>query len=189
MRNGAATKELIDRTALRLFANKGIKGTTIRDIAHEARIAEGTMYRHYKSKDELAETLFVENYAALGLELRRIQKKHNTTRTKLDAMIRYFFGVYEKDADMFTYLFLARHRHMQNLSARVPNPYFVFRKVIKDGIVRGEIGKQDPDVATSMVLGLILQVIDSRILGGRIKQTMSRLGSTIIGACHRVLYV
>lgn len=43
MRDGTATKELIGRTALRLFIGKGITETTIRDITSSAGIAVGTL--------------------------------------------------------------------------------------------------------------------------------------------------
>ncbi len=186
MRDGSATKELIDRTALRLFAEKGVRETTIRDIAASAGIAEGTMYRHYGSKDELASTLFLENYAAVGRRLRQVEEAHETTRAKLDAMIRYFCSVYETDRTVFSYLFLTRHRYMQLLTRRMPNPYLVFRRVIRAGMARGEIPDRDPDVATSMVMGVILQVIDSRLLGGRIKQSISELADSITAACFMV---
>ncbi|MFQ5786029.1 MAG: TetR/AcrR family transcriptional regulator [Alphaproteobacteria bacterium] len=189
MRDGTATKELIKRTALRLFAKKGITETTIRDIASAAKIAEGTMYRHYASKEDLAWSLFAENYTALGRELRRVQKRETTARRKLTVMIRYFCNVFERDADMFTYLFLARHRQMQKITPRMPNPYFVFRTVIKEGMVHGEIPREDPDVAASMVMGVILQVIDSSLLGQRIRPGIHRLADTIIAACLRVLKV
>ena len=189
MRKGPATKKLIDRTALKLFAEKGIKETTIRDIASAARIAEGTMYRHYKSKDDLAWSLFHESLIELGRELREVAGKHTATRAKLEAMVRYFCQAYERDQDRFTYLFLARHGHMQRMSPREPNPYLVFERVIRRGMIEGEIAKGDPDVAASMVMGVILQVIDSKILSGRIRQSIASLADTIVAGCLRVLYV
>jgi AcrR family transcriptional regulator len=147
------------------------------------------MYRHYRSKDDLARDLFVTNFVALGRELRRAQAEEATTEGKIRAMIRYFCTVYEQDPDMFTYLFLARHDHMQAIQSRMANPYFVFRRVIRDGMNRGEVPKQDPDVAASMVMGVVLQVIDSRLLGDRIRKSISTLADTIAAACWRVLQV
>jgi AcrR family transcriptional regulator len=145
------------------------------------------MYRHYKSKDELAQTLFLDNIARLGRELDLVQEEKSTTAGKIEALVRYFLSAYERDPDQFTYLFLARHRQMPKLTPRTPNPYLVFRRVVRDGIRRGEIPEQDPDVAASMTLGVILQVVDSQILGGRIKQKISDLDDVIVGTCLRVL--
>jgi len=189
MRDGSRTREKIDRTAIGLFVRKGIAETTIRDIATEAEIAEGTLYRHYPSKEALAWELFIENFKVLGQKLSEIQKAQQGTREKLAAMIRYFCSVFEKDSDVFSYLFLVRHQHMLKLTPRVPNPYLVFRAVIREGIARGEVPKQDIDVATSMVMGLTLQLIDSRILGRRIQQPMETLADTIVAAVYRVLSV
>ena len=187
MRDGTATKELIARTALKLFVEKGIRETTIKDIASVAGIAEGTMYRHYVSKEELAWLLFAENYMAIGRDLRSIRAKEGTSKARLEEMIRHFCNVFDKDSVMFTYLFLARHRQMQRLTPRMPNPYLEIRSVINEGMRRGEIRRRDPDVTASMVMGVILQVIDSRILGQRIKQSIASLADTIAAACMRVV--
>lgn len=187
MRDGSLTKEKIDSTAMRLFVEKGITETTIRDIATAAGIAEGTLYRHYASKEELSWQLFVSNFTAIGAKLNELQKEQDSTRAKLDTIIRYFCSVFERDAVTFNYLFLVRHQHMLRLNPRQPNPYLVFRTVIRDGITHGEIPKQDLDVATSMVMGIILQVIDARILGGRITQQIETLADTLIQASYRVL--
>ncbi|MCK5274974.1 MAG: TetR/AcrR family transcriptional regulator [Alphaproteobacteria bacterium] len=189
MRDGSQTREKIDRTAMRLFVEKGIAETTVRDIAAAAGIAEGTLYRHYPSKEELAWQLFVVNFTAIGATLNELQRAEKTIHAKLDAIIRHFCSVFERDAVTFNYLFLARHRHMLRLTPRQPNPYLVFRSVVREGMAHGEIPKQDLDVATSMVMGLILQVIDARILGRRIPQDVETLADTLIQASYRVLNI
>ena len=45
-------RDAICDAALELFAEKGIEATTIRDIAQRADAAEGTLYRHFKGKEE-----------------------------------------------------------------------------------------------------------------------------------------
>ena len=72
MRNAARTKAVITATALRLFVRQGIKETTIKDIAREAKVAEGTLYRHYASKDDLAWDLFSTHFTSFALELDRL---------------------------------------------------------------------------------------------------------------------
>lgn len=47
------TKEKIKRAALEQFSKKGLFATRIQDIALDAGIAQGLMYRYYASKDEI----------------------------------------------------------------------------------------------------------------------------------------
>ena len=44
--------QILDAAA-RLFARKGYKGATIREIAHEAGVAEGTIYNYFANKHDL----------------------------------------------------------------------------------------------------------------------------------------
>ena len=67
-RDGSQTRERIDRTALELFAEKGVDQTTIGDIARGAGISEGAIYRHYASKDELIWGLFLRQLHRFGAE-------------------------------------------------------------------------------------------------------------------------
>ena len=52
------TKEKIFDAAIDLFAEKGYDGVSIRDIARAVGATEGTIYRHYASKDEILESIF-----------------------------------------------------------------------------------------------------------------------------------
>ena len=84
MRDAKNTKELIEKTALRLFVEKGITETTIREISTVAEIAEGTMYRHFASKDDLAKELFVKNLSSFTSDLEGIRRKIKTLKGQID---------------------------------------------------------------------------------------------------------
>ena len=171
---------------MELFVEKGVTETRIRDIASAAGIAEGTMYRHYASKEDLAWEMFSTNLEAFGLELDRVQQEHSTLRAKFDTMVHHFCRAFDEDWVLFSYLLLSRHRHSKKLTPDVVYPLDVLLKTIADGMERGEIPKGDPDVATSMVLGLILQVADARV-SGEIEQSLLSLAETLSTASWRVL--
>lgn len=48
------TKEQILSAALQLFREKGIEGTTTKEISKRAGIAEGTLFNYFKTKEDLA---------------------------------------------------------------------------------------------------------------------------------------
>lgn len=54
---GSKTKEKILKISLKLFATKGYKATTVRDIAGAMGVKQSALYNHFKNKDEILETL------------------------------------------------------------------------------------------------------------------------------------
>lgn len=57
---GSKTKDKILKVALKLFATKGYKATTVRDIAGTMGMKQSALYNHFKNKDEILETLVSE---------------------------------------------------------------------------------------------------------------------------------
>jgi len=186
MRDGSKTKELIARTALLLFVEKGITETTIRDIASDAGIAEGTLYRHYESKDQLAWELFSTNYLAFARELDRLQEKYDTLKDKLAAMIRQFCTFFDRDPVLFSYLLLAQHAQLKKVTPEMQTAVTVLQKVIDQGMARREVPETDVELAAAMVLGVVLQVAVFKAYN-RISHNLSQLSETLIAACWRVL--
>ena len=186
MRPKEQTKELIARTALRLFVDQGIDGTTIRDIAAAAGIAEGTLYRHYAGKDALAWELFSSNYSAFALELDRTQAGHLGLRNKLDAMVGQFCAFFDRNPVLFSYLLLAQHGQLQKITPEMPNPVEVVREVLAAGMDRGEIPAGDADVAAAMVLGKVLQVATVKIYR-RLTPGLTTLADILAASIWRVV--
>jgi AcrR family transcriptional regulator len=182
------TKELVERTALRLFVEKGVNETTIKDISQAAGIAEGTLYRHFRSKDDLAWELFSKNYIACAHELDKLQQEQPTMRGKLSVMIHYFCDLFDRDPFMFSYLLLSQHAHLHKVTSEIPSPVRLVIEVIEDGMARGELPQGDPHVAAAMGLGLVLEVAVFKIYG-RITQSLASLADRLTQACLQVLHV
>ena len=51
-------KRQILRAAMKLFASRGLEGTSIRDIARESGYTNPALYKHFASKEQLALQLF-----------------------------------------------------------------------------------------------------------------------------------
>lgn len=56
--NDGNTKEAIFLTAIEMFSKNGYDGTSVRDISYKVGIKESSFYSHYKSKNELLESIF-----------------------------------------------------------------------------------------------------------------------------------
>src|SRR5262245_7108304 len=100
------------RAALRLFVKKGIDGTTIKDIAKEAGVAEGALYRHFKSKDDLAWHLFSTHLDSFTKELETKVFAEQGTQKRIHKFVVESFAAFESDPELYTYLILREHSEL-----------------------------------------------------------------------------
>lgn len=70
-RQALARREHILETALRLFARHGFDGTSTKQIAQAAGIAEGLIFHYFPSKDELLNAVLETQHSFIG-ELRSL---------------------------------------------------------------------------------------------------------------------
>jgi AcrR family transcriptional regulator len=182
----ADTRERIERAALKHFVEQGIAETSIRDIADEARISLGAMYNHFDSKEELAWQLFINGWNEIGQELRRRAGGQALLPAKMRSMIEYVFRRFDEDWLLVTYIFSSRHQHLKRVPSTRGNPYTIFRLVIGEAMRRGEIPQGDLDLKTALIVGAIIQTIDSRILA-RLKGSLSDSAAVAADLCVRVL--
>lgn len=87
----------IERAAMELFASQGYAATTIKHIAAKAEVTEGALYRHYASKEEMAQSLFQKELTAIVLRLLMALDAGQTSAQKLKAVIRALYTSYQED--------------------------------------------------------------------------------------------
>jgi AcrR family transcriptional regulator len=185
-RTGKATKARIEEVSMRLFVDQGVTETTIRDIAGGAGIAEGTIYRHYRSKEDLVWELFFKYYTGFARALDELQQAAPAARGKIDAMVRGFCRLYDADPTLFRFLLIVQHQQLRKLTDDMPTPIKVLRGVVTQAMAEGEIPATDPDLATAMVLGVVLR--PAVFAGyGRIRRPMIACAGELSSACWRVL--
>lgn len=172
MRDGSATRKKLERCALNLFVNKGITETTIKDIATEAEIAEGTLYRHYKSKDALAKNLFLQSYEEVTQALKSIVQQEPSLRVQIYQMVQLFAQKFDEDPILFRYLLLAQHNQLRYLPKEKSNAHHFFSDLINKAMQKNQLPKGDPHTAAAILMGIVLQAAVCRVYK-RISRKMS----------------
>lgn len=97
-------RDAICESALELFAERGIKATTIRDIADRADASAGALYRHFDGKADLAAWLYDRCTGELRERLQTFTKGASTPQARLEALVRGLFDFYASKPSSCHYL-------------------------------------------------------------------------------------
>lgn len=84
------------KIAAELFATKGFKNTTVRDIADAAGILSGSLYHHFDSKESMVDELLDTFQQGLFAEYDEILAGDRTPRAKLDSVVRASFAAIDR---------------------------------------------------------------------------------------------
>ena len=173
------TRDRIERAAIQLFVEKGIDATTVRDVARAVDISEGALYRHFDGKDALVWQAFERHYVQFAGRLESLAQRETTARAKLAAMIRGFCSEHDQDPLLFRFLLFVQHGQLSKLAPGTPTPVDAVRAVIAEGIASKEIPEQNPDLATALVFGIVLQPVTFAAYG--------RLSSSLTSLCDHLI--
>jgi len=158
----AATREKIHDSGTMLFAKKGFTATSVKDIAEEAGISTGLMYRHYSKKEELFSELV--EYAASGLK--QVNERFEGRGESLELIKGFTEEIVEdlKRDDRYSYFSMLMNQAvmenstaveksgLKNESARMVEN---ISRLIQEGQEREQMKEGDPKKLTYMYLSVI----------------------------------
>jgi len=159
------TKARVERAALTLFVARGVAETTTREIAMAASIAEGTIYRYFPSKEQLALDIFLGHHRALAEALAEAHRPVTGLRDKIEAIVRCYCEWADRDWSLFAYHLLTQHLFLALVPDGTPNPVDVVREVIVSAMTAGEIPQRDPDLAAASAIGTVMQPATYKVYG------------------------
>lgn len=181
----ATKRNDIISTALRLFAEKGVKATTIRDIAAAAGVTEGALYRHFAGKEELARYLFAGSAELFYDHLARALEGLTGARERLQALVCGFFGFAESNPEVFGYVMARHYGGLGAIPATTRLPKMLFVAALREGMTNGELRSMDPELAAALVIGMASQAI-LFLQNGAIAEPWTRAQCEVCQAVSRI---
>ena len=153
----------IERAALQLFVNEGIDAATTREIAEQAGVSEGALYRHYKGKDELALALFMETHNRLGAMLQEALSAPGTLEERIGRAVQGYCDLADEDWLLFSFHLVSLNRFLPHDTRRDDDPVSVLERLIGWMMNEGEIAKGNPALMAAMCLGIVMQAGQNKI--------------------------
>jgi AcrR family transcriptional regulator len=167
-------REHLIATAERLMATRGTAGLTVRDIAREARVADGVLYNHFADKEDLLAQALHAHVRAAERVLGDLPARAGEGRVEdnLRAYVAHGLRLHAAILPAFAGL-LAQPKVLTRFAA-LPNPMAGGQglRAHLAGYLRAErdLGRlasdADPEVAATMIIGACHETILPPLLSG-----------------------
>ena len=178
-----STREKIVKSAVSLFIQQGVAKTTTKQIANSASVAEGSIYRYFPSKDELAWQVFKDYHQTLAIQLQQSAPSEMSLKQKINSLVSCFLKMADEDWLMFSYYLTSQHTHMKKVTEAMLTPYQVLTDVVEQGVKTGEIKTHDTKILTAMMMGAVHQVAINKMysrVNGDLYSFRKQIADTIV---------
>jgi AcrR family transcriptional regulator len=160
------TRERIVEAAERVMRERGLARTTTKEIARAAGYSEGTLYKHFESKEDLFLAVLAERFPAFVALVEELPARvgRGTVRETLQEVATNALAYYGEIVPMAASIFsepalLARHR--EELRKRGAGPWMINETLASYLEAEERLGRvrkdADPEAAAAMVLGACYQ--------------------------------
>ena len=177
------TRERLVRAALELFTTEGYHLATTPQIARKAGVAEGTIYRHFRSKQHLLNELYRASARWAAKLVTEAEAAHAGARERLNELGRALAAGAAREPAIARLFFVQRHGTLlDDESHKVARD---FRLAVESVIARGKAdGSVRPGAAelwASVWLSVLALVVD-RVSAREWTAEHASVGATIEAA-------
>ena len=116
-------QETILAVALRLFAGQGYDNTPTSQIAKEAGVSEGLVFRHFENKDGLLKALIADGQARVQVLMDRIVQETDP-KTIIARTIDLPVALLSEEREFWTLQFLLKYNSKHAATLKAESNYF-----------------------------------------------------------------
>lgn len=95
------TKKAIFQSAIEIFSKAGYNGATMDDIAVNAGVAKGTLYYHFKSKEEIFNYIITNGLEMMRVAVEDAVKAEENILLKIRTMCKFQLELIYENKDFF----------------------------------------------------------------------------------------
>ncbi|MDI9487506.1 MAG: TetR/AcrR family transcriptional regulator [Bacillota bacterium] len=156
-KKGDLTKQSIKAKAIRLFAQKGFKDVTMKDICEVTELSRGGLYLHYSSTKQIFSDIIDDLMNAQGDEFsEKIEQGLSAKEILLQVLERYKNEMMDVGGSLSVaiYEFFSSETSKQNnaLFQQYQKSYFMWKRLLEYGISRGEFNAVDIDAIFDLIV-------------------------------------
>lgn len=155
-----STEERLLRSALKLFAEKGYEGTSIREIIEDAGVTRPVLYYYFQNKEDLFRKLVESIVQRLIDKMIYIKQNYSDTIGKLKAIIRTTFEMAENDLQAVR---LILHVYFAPMRSAPPirgsdigkQRFKIIESIMREGLEKADLSGGDARALTLVFLGIM----------------------------------
>ncbi|HUA36551.1 MAG TPA: TetR/AcrR family transcriptional regulator [Candidatus Binataceae bacterium] len=158
--------------ARKVLGHYGIQATTIDRVAEEAKVAKGTIYLYFNSKDDLVHAAVIEGIRALQAETARADDPTLPPLQRLRRLIHTSYRLQSSNQDFLKTFIVGNSLDLVLDSPRGREFMAIYREtldliaaIFRDAIDQGAIRPIDPQFAAFMLTEMITGSLRRRVLG------------------------
>ncbi len=168
-RRGPHTRKQILDASLHLFSRRGFARTTVRDIAHDARITDAAIFYHFQSKREVLEALVEERGLFAGLKEIERESAELPLRETMLWMARGAINIMDENRDFLRLIIMEglggdesaveQYRHLVDLWESA------LTTVLKRYAEKGDLPRNSPGGMARQIIYVILMAFQDTLMG------------------------
>ena len=161
-------RQSIQEAVIRLMCREGLRSVTMERVAQEVGIAKGTVYLHYRDKQELLEEVKDSALAPITAKIEEIMRGSEPADRKLREYSVAYLKYFDEHRDLFRILLYEREvtrvQGSRFQSDRYRHTVQEVARAIREGIDAGTFRDADPHITAAMFIDSNLAVVNQRLL-------------------------
>lgn len=182
-----AHREEILSAAEKVFAAKGFFSTTMSDIAKEAEFGTGTLYKYFKSKEELYFTLIDEKVEEINPLVNAELSQETSAVERIKKVLGLQFEFFERNRDFFRIYTSERSRFewtvKDEFGKRIHEKMIAYinilTEVMRQGVEGGELRPMNPMDLAHALVGIVNSFIFEWMIGRESYPLISKLDTVL----------
>jgi len=185
------TRSSIVAAARRLFSQRGLEGTTVREVAEAANVNNAMIYYHFTDKVELYRAVLADSFEEFNrIWEHQIFATDASARNKIQKYIQEMIRFQQDNEEIRRILSIEFASCGKNLKWLADNffnrSHEKLAAIMKDGMKNGELKKVDLTISISVLTGMVIQSFINRpiaeyVTGKKLDLTVDHFSTFVTG--------